>query len=106
MISNTENTNQIIFLFPEDPTRSFIYTYQTETTTYNPQKLEDIFNAISKEKQHYFEFADTFGRKLPKERTIEEFSALQPFYITKMIPKLITIHIKLPPDDKVITLDI
>lgn len=59
-------------------------------------KFEELSKNLIEEKQHYIDFTDFFGRKVNASHNIEELRPLQPFYITKMIPKVIKVNVKLP----------
>jgi len=91
--------NNIIFLHPEDPSKSFLFPYNKETST--TQTLKDFFQTVSDEKQHYFKFNDFFSRSMPEHKILEDFRALQPFYITQMLPKMSKIIVSLPKGDSI-----
>ena len=104
MISEGVQTGQLLFLCPQDPIKSFFYPFDKNNA--GAQSLEDLINKISEEKQHYLKVSDSFGRSLPKDKSIDQFRSLQPFYITKMTPKVIIIHIMMPEGDEVLNIDI
>jgi len=87
----------ILFLHPEEPTKSFLFPFNKELS--NTQTLKDFFTTVSDEKKFYFKFNDVFSRPVPEHKTVEDFRALQPFYITQMIPKITKILISLPKGD-------
>jgi len=92
MISNKDN--QLLFLYPQDPTKSFFFPFKNETS--DTETLQSFFKTVREGKQLYMEFTDAFGRPIPDEPTIEEFRSLQPFYITKMVPMTIKLIVRLP----------
>ena len=102
-MASNNNDSHFLFLYSQDPSKSFFFPFdknKAETETLG-NFLEDIREA----KQSYMEFTDAYGRDIPKDQTLEQFRALQPFYITKMAPMTIKLNIKLP-DNEVMSLDI
>jgi len=81
-----KNNSQLLFIYPEDPEKSILYQLE-DNFGLQEQTLQSIVEAMEEEKQCYFEFTDFFGIPIPRNSTPQYFKGLQPFYITKMIPR-------------------
>jgi len=88
-----KHDSQLLFIHPQDPQRSFFYAYKENNSRLKEKIIGDLVNKIEEEKECYFEFTDVFGREVPDNSTEEYFKALQPFYIKRMVPKVINLHI-------------
>ena len=87
------------------PKTHLSHSFSLSTKKAETETLGNFLEDIREAKQSYMEFTDAYGRDIPKDQTLEQFRALQPFYITKMAPMTIKLKIKLP-DNEVMTLDI
>ena len=96
---NSAETGNLLFLHPEDPTKSFTFPFDKEVE--DSLKLSELFKMITDQKQHYFQFEDAFGRRLLDYNVLHDMRTSQPFYITQMIPKTITFNITLPLGDQI-----
>jgi len=82
-VNQQEDSLQLLFIRPNNLQESFFYTYDN---CFGEQTIGSILQAIKEEKKCHMKFTDVFGRKIQKDMTEEQFRALQPYYITKMVP--------------------
>ncbi len=85
---DSHHNSQLLFIYPDDPTRSFFYLSKEEVDG-ETESLATIHQSIEQEKKFYMKFTDAFGRELPEETTSQHYKPLQPFYITSIFPKSI-----------------
>jgi len=100
---DSNHNSQLLFIYPEDPTRSFFYPYKGEED--ETENISTLQQAIEQDKKFYIRFTDAFGRELPENSTSQEFKPLQPFYITSIVPKTIKVHVKLPSSKETVDLE-
>ena len=104
MALTSKGTSQILFICPENPSKSFLQPFQREKA--NSEKLEHLLDNISNEKQLYVEVNDVFGRNISIGFSIEDLRSFQPLYITSSVPKTIQITIKVGENDRIVNVDI
>jgi len=99
-----ESEASVLLLHPNNPEKSFSTPLPTDSL--EPQLFGSFLKDLEERTQHYYEITDVYGRKLPENEAVEDLQALQPFYITRMVPKVLQISIRVQSTKKLITMDV
>jgi len=99
-----DSATSILLLHPNNPEKSFSSPLTTDSLL--PQLFGDFLKDLEEKTQHYHEITDFYGRKLPEDEPVEDLQALQPFYITRMVPKVLQLSIVMQATKKLITIDV
>jgi ubiquitin len=82
-MDSANNAGQLLFILPEDPSKSFYYAY--DKTQSDSRTLENVLVSLMRERSEVIKFTDAFGRPLESgevcSKSVEETRSLQPFYM-------------------------